>query len=739
MSKHPFETQDGSRPGDRAKAADSALPEPISGLEEIAYNLWWSWHPEALDLFEEIDPELWERTAHNPVALLARVPPERLEQRAGDNAFVKRCKRVRSALRRYLGSAAELERDEALSAARPVAYFSMEFCLHECLPIYSGGLGVLSGDHLKSASDLGIPLVAVGLLYRQGYFEQRLDRDGEQVERYPFLDTSNLPIRPLRDEAGAERRLEVELAGRRVRARIWKVAVGRVELYLLDPDVDENEPRDRRIAWRLYGGDRRTRIEQEVLLGVGGVSLLEDVLGLRPGVYHLNEGHCAFLLFERVRRLMGSRGLSFPEAREAAKASSVFTTHTPVPAGNETFSPELVEEHFGSLARELEVPFDRLAETGRSRGGDAGRDFSMTVLALELSSRANAVSKLHGEVCREMWRDVWKDVAVEETPIGSITNGVHLTSWIGLPMRRLLGQYLDLRWDENHDDEDAWGQVLEVPDERLWVEHTSQKRTLLEQVERRVVEDYARRGEDPQLIRETVERLSPRKLTVGFARRFATYKRAYLLFSDRERLARLVNHPERPVQFLLAGKAHPADEPGKELIREVVEASRDPELCGRVVYLKNYDMALGRLITQGVDVWLNTPLRPHEASGTSGMKVVPNGGVNCSILDGWWDEAYDEGLGFAIEADAAFRSREQRDEADALALFDLLEREIAPLYYDAGDDGVPGGWLRVMKRGLAELAPRFNTMRMVRQYNEEMYLPAARGSKSADFQRLYRL
>jgi phosphorylase/glycogen(starch) synthase len=729
-----FKGAGGPGPHYRSFTVVTALPDQIAGLSEIAHNLWWSWHPEAEELFEDIDTQLWERTRHNPVALLAGVSEAVLVERAADPGFVKRYKRVLGDLRAYMAEERhDLEQDPALGPERPAAYFSMEFCLHESLPIYSGGLGVLSGDHLKSASDLRIPLVAVGLLYRQGYFEQRLDAEGDQVEQYPFLDTSNLPLRLLTGADGNELRITVELAGRPVQARAFEVSVGRVRLFLLDPDVDENPPRDRQIAWRLYGGDRRTRLEQELLLGIGGVRLLEGLLGLSPGVYHLNEGHCGFLVFERIRRLMRDRGLSFPEAREMAKASSVFTTHTPVPAGNETFEPGLVREYFGRLAEELEIDCDAILEMGRSRSEDGGEPFSMTVLGLKLSSRANGVSRLHGAVCREMWRDVWKDVAVEEVPIGSITNGVHLTSWIGRPMRRLLGQYLDLRWDGNHDDADVWGQVAEVPDVRLWYEHQTQKSRLLAEVERRVIADYARRGEDPQLIRETVRKLEPETLTIGFARRFASYKRAHLLLRDPQRLARLLTNPERPMRILVAGKAHPADGVGKDLIRRMVEAARTPELRGRIIYLENYNMALGRLMTQGVDVWLNTPIRPHEASGTSGMKVVPNGGINCSIRDGWWDEAFADDRGFTIEAGASYRNREHQDEADALALFDLLERRIVPLYYEQAEGGVPAGWVAMMKRGLATLAPVFNTMRMLKEYYGTMYLPAARrGAALAD-------
>jgi len=722
-----FKGTEGPGPHYRSFTVVTALPAPIAGLREIAQNLWWSWHPEAQELFERIDAAAWEECGHNPVRLLATVSSEVLEERAADMAFVKAYRRVLENLRTYVESVERGVADcEAFDHASPVAYFSMEFCLHECLPIYSGGLGVLAGDHLKSASDLNIPLVGVGLLYRQGYFTQRIDPGGNQLEQYPFLDTSTLPLRILVDNNGDEIRVAVDLAGRTVHARAWEALVGRVRLFLLDPDVEENVARDRQICWRLYGGDRQTRVEQEILLGMGGVALLEDGLGLRPGVYHLNEGHCGFLLFERMRRLMTRGQLTFQEAREAVKASSVFTTHTPVPAGNETFALPLFQQYFGRLAEELGVPWDRIAEMGLATEGDDAQPFSMTVLGLKLTSNANGVSRLHSAVCREMWKDVWKHVAVEEIPIDSITNGVHLTSWIGRGIRRLFGQYTDMRWDENHDDADAWAKIAEIPADRLWYEHSEQKRLLIDNIKRKIVRDYARRAESPQLIRETVERLDPSALTIGFARRFASYKRAYLLFHDRRRLAQLLGDAERPVQILFAGKAHPADRIGKELIRSIVEAARSEDLRGRIVYLENYDMALGRLMTQGVDVWLNTPVRPHEASGTSGMKVLANGGLNCSILDGWWAEAYRAGLGWAIDSGVQYANREHQDEMDSIALLDLLEREIVPLYYDADDRGIPVGWVDAMKEAIATLGPRFTTMRMVKEYYARMYAPAAR-------------
>jgi phosphorylase/glycogen(starch) synthase len=721
-----FQGTEGPGPHYRSFTVVPALPGSLSRLNELAHNLWWSWHSDAQELFEELDDGLWQESNHNPVRTLGQSRLEVLMEKAKDKAFLKKYERVLGELDEYLARPMRsFENAQAISLDRPVAYFSMEFCLHECLPIYSGGLGVLSGDHLKAASDLGIPLVAVGLFYRQGYFKQTLDAKGNQIEQYPFLDASTLPIMAVRKDDGKEARVTVEMAGRHVQARVWRVAVGRVSLYLLDCDVDENSPRDRQITWQLYGGDRRTRIEQEIVLGIGGTRVLKDVLGLRPAVFHLNEGHCGFLLFDRIRRYM-EQGLSFGEAREAVKATSVFTTHTPVPAGNESFDLDLMEHYFTSLAPKLGISFNELVELGLSRSGAASEPFSMTVLALKLTSHANAVSKLHGKVCRQMWKDVWKDVAVEEVPIKAITNGIHLTSWIGPNMQRLLGQYTDLEWDSNHDDPDVWAEVDDIPDEVLWYEHCAQKRRLYEEVRQRVLRDYSRRGEDSRLIRDVVDSLDPNALTVGFARRFATYKRAALLFKDRPALVRLLNDPDRPMMFLFAGKAHPADGMGKDLIRYIIEESRTPELRGRLVYLENYDMALGRLLTQGVDLWLNTPLRPHEASGTSGMKVLANGGLNCSILDGWWDEAFEDGVGWAIRSPIPSHGLDHQDNLDNMALLQLLDKDIAARYFDRDNKNLPREWTQMMKQGLKRLAPQFTTMRMVAEYTSQMYIPSAR-------------
>ncbi|MBN2715203.1 MAG: alpha-glucan family phosphorylase [Deltaproteobacteria bacterium] len=720
-----FKGAEGPGPHYRRLTVAPQLPESFSKLGKLANNLWWAWHPEGCELFEHVDPYLWNEVESNPVLFLEKLHPSVLEDKEKDPVYVKKYNRVIDEFESYMAAPGrKYDSGGALSMAHPIAYFSMEFCIHECLPIYSGGLGVLSGDHMKSASDLNLPLIGIGFFYKQGYFQQQIDINGMQLEHYPTMDPSGLPIEAVRDSNNQEIRITVPLPGRDVTAKVWQVHVGRINLYLLDTDVEENHPDDRRISSKLYGGGKRMRIEQEIILGMGGVKFIEDKLKIKPQVYHLNEGHCGFLLFERIERHM-KEGLSFQEAREMVKASSVFTTHTPVPAGNETFDVDLMQKYFSDMPGRLSITFDQLMEMGFSKPGEANRAFSMTVLALKLSSRANGVSKLHGKVCREMWRDVWKELDPDEVPITSITNGIHITSWIGEDVKRLLDQYLDINWDENQDDPIVWMGIDKVPDEILWYEHRSQKKRMVEQLKEKLYTDYSRRGETPTFIKESIEALNPDALTIGFARRFATYKRGTLLLKHRDALATFLNNPDKPVQILFAGKAHPADTQGKELIQKIIEESRTPEFKGKIFYLENYNMKLGRLLTQGVDVWLNTPVRPHEASGTSGMKVVPNGGLNCSILDGWWDEGYDDDVGFAINCTATPIDRNHQDEMDNNALFNILLNDITPTYYERDKQNVPIGWVAKMKSAYRKLAPVFSTMRMVNEYQERLYIPTA--------------
>ena len=722
-----YRREDGPGPHYQTFTVPPTLPREIEGLRTIAGNMWWVWHPDAQELFEKLDPEEWRKSKSNPVKMLGAMNSSDLEDKVRDRAFMDHYHRVQGNFEKYIrGTGRQYEDGNSVGDKRPIVYFSMEFGLHECLPIYSGGLGILAGDHLKAASDLGLPLVGVGFLYKQGYFQQRIDRDGNQQETYPLLDTANMPVSILRNDSGGEERISVYLVDRYISARVWKVNVGRVPLYLLDTDVEENRVRDRGISAKLYGGDRSTRIEQEIILGFGGVQLMEDKLRKKPALYHLNEGHCGFALFERMRRFI-EKGLDFPEAREAVKATSVFTTHTPVPAGNEEFDRGLMTHYFAEFAPKLGIAFEQLLEMGLSRAGSDNEPFSMTVLALKLTSQANAVSKLHGVVCRDMWRSVWRDVAVEEVPIGAVTNGVHVTSWIGRNMRALLDKHLGLDWDDNQDDASIWENVRHIPSDILWYEHMSQKHNLIEYVKKKVLHDYVKRGESASLISDTLKRLDPKALTIGFARRFATYKRGNLLFNNREALKKLLSNPDKPVQLLFAGKAHPADPQGKALIRRIIEESRHEDFRGKIIYLENYDMALGRMLTQGVDVWLNNPIRPHEASGTSGMKTIANGGLNCSILDGWWDEAYamDRKAGWAIQSPSIFMGPEHRDEMDSAALMSLLEHDIVPLFFDVNERGVPMGWVEYMKNAMRQFAPEFSTTRMVDEYHRKMYLTTA--------------
>lgn len=705
------------------------LPERIQRLEELAYNLWWVWHPEAQALFAQVDPGLWTRCNHNPVKVLREVKQERLEAVANDPTFVASYDAVLAAFDAYMEAV-----DTWFAHAYPdhrdhlVAYFSAEFGLHEALPIYSGGLGVLSGDHCKEVSDLGLPLVGVGFLYPQGYFTQRITAEGEQEALYEKIDFSEVPARPARNRDGEEIMVHVDLPGRRVYARVWHVQVGRVPLYLLDTDVPQNAPEDRVLAARLYGGDQEMRLAQEIILGIGGVRALR-ALGLRPSVYHLNEGHSAFLGLERARFLMADEGLSFPEALEVVRATSLFTTHTPVPAGHDAFPFPMMEKYFGSYWQELRLSREEFLALGRYEY-PWGAQFSMTVLALCQAAYVNAVSELHGAVSRRMWQNLWPGLPEEEVPIGHITNGVHLASWLAPDLVRLLERYLPADWQERLDDPAVWEAVAEIPDDALWEVHQRCKARLVDLVRERVRQQLQRHGASPSRIRRVETLFDPDALMVGFARRFATYKRATLMFRDLERMRRLLNAEGRPVQVIFAGKAHPADEPGKALIRQIHQLSQEPAFEGRVLFLENYDINIARHLVHGVDVWLNNPRRPMEASGTSGQKAGANGIPNCSVLDGWWPEGYNGRNGWAIGDEQEYPDEAAQDEADALSLYTLLEEEVVPLYYDRDEERgrVPRRWLSYVRESIRTIAPRFSTRRMLKEYIERYYVPAARNA-----------
>lgn len=702
------------------------LPIPIARLEELAYNLWWSWEPEAQALYAQLDPALWESTNHNPVRLLHHVSQERLNAAAADPAYLEAYRRCLAAFDHYMASGADTwyRRQHGDKAGQVIAYFSAEFGLHECLPIYSGGLGVLSGDHCKAASDLGLPFIGVGFLYPQGYFTQRIDPQGMQQAEYEKIDFGEVPALPALDQNGQEVLISVDLPGRTVYAKVWRIQVGRVPVFLMDTDVPRNAPQDRELSARLYGGDREMRISQEIVLGIGGVRAV-FALGYRPAVWHMNEGHSAFLGLERVRHIVQEEHLSFDEAVEAVRSNTLFTTHTPVPAGNDAFAFELVDKFFWQYWGQLGLDRERFIEFARQEL-PWGPQYSMTVLALKLSGYANGVSQLHGEVSREMWKFLWPDTPATEIPIASITNGIHTQTWLAPQLRALYSRYLPEGWLQHVEDPATWQAVDDIPDEELWAAHQVCKDDLIQFVRRRAKRQLLRHGEGPQRVHAAGDLLNPRALTIGFARRFATYKRATLLFHDLERLRRLLNDPDRPVQVIFSGKAHPADDAGKALIQQVFEFSQEPDFAGKIVFVENYDMNIARHLIAGVDVWLNTPRRPREASGTSGEKAALNGIPNFSILDGWWAEGFDGTNGWAIGEEREYKDSETQDEADAYSLYSTLEEMIIPLYFERGGDGsVPHGWVEIMKNTIRTCAPQFSMRRMVIDYTEQFYLPAA--------------
>ena len=706
------------------------LPAALEPLREMSFNLWWTWEPSARRLFRHLDPELWNRTNHNPVRMLQLSRQSRLEEVSQDKAFLRELKQVHDAFRDYLARKDTYGKTGAGSAIKkPVAYFSAEFGFHESIPNYSGGLGILAGDHCKSASDLDLNFVAIGLLYRHGYFRQQIDKEGLQEAINLNQNFHHLPIREMR-RGDANLLISVRILDREVFAKVWQLQVGRVSLYLLDTDTPENNAEDRLITAELYGGDLEMRMRQEIMLGIGGVKAL-SALGIEAEVFHMNEGHSAFLALERIRLNVVEKKLDFYSALQVAAAANVFTTHTPVPAGNESFSREMMKKYFGGFAKELQIPFEELFRFGQS-SIDPADAFSMTILALRLSRQANGVSKLHGEVSRALWKDVWSGVPVHEVPIVSITNGIHTKTWMAPEFAALYRKHLG-DWEEHLTEPDFWRRVTDIPDAQLWETHQRLKLRLIEFVRERVRMRRERIGESPEAIRNVNLILDPEILTIGFARRFATYKRGSLLFSDKERLHRLLNDTTRPVQFIFAGKAHPRDEAGKALIQQVYKFSRETGFGNRVVFIEDYDSYIARRLVQGVDLWLNHPLRPLEASGTSGMKLAPNAGINLSVLDGWWREGYNGNNGWTIGPELDNGTVEFQNEVDASSLYQLLENQIIPLYYAKPDGKLPLAWLQLMRETIRSITPAFNTHRMVKEYTERLYIPAARSH--ADFSR----
>ncbi len=705
------------------------LPEELARLDALARNLWWVFNPDAVRLFQRVSPDLWDASRDNPVKMLAMLPQQRLESLARDEGFIHELDQIWERFQHYMNDTKWFDRQGKAPATHTIAYFSAEFGLARCLPIYSGGLGVLSGDHLKSASDLGIPLVGVGLLYRHGYFRQYLSSDGWQQEDYEKVDIHHSPA-SLVTRDGAPVLVRVEYPGRTVSAQIWRVQVGRIPLYLLDTHVPENSEEDQSIGDLLYGGDRRMRIQQELLLGVGGARAL-DLLGIEPVVCHMNEGHSAFLALERIRQVMDKQGLDFPSARAACARGNVFTTHTPVPAGFDLFDPALLEEHITPLLESMSVPFDRILSMGRADPSDDKEPFNMALFAARNANFVNGVSRLHAEVTKKLFHFLTPDTPVHEVPVTAVTNGVHAQSWTSSDMTDLLTRYLGERWTEDPADEDVWHRVHAIPDAELWRVHERRRSRLVTETRRLLKHQLAQRGLPRKEMDVADELLDPEILTIGFARRFATYKRATLLLSDPDRLKRMLTDPDRPVQLLFAGKAHPRDEAGKRLIQRIVEFARNESVRRRIVFLENYEIGVASLLVSGVDLWLNTPRRPMEASGTSGMKVLFNGGLNCSILDGWWDEAFEADLGWAIGAGEDYEDVDYQDQVEGEALYHLLENDVIPTFYERDASGLPRRWIAMMKASMARMGPRFNTHRMVREYHTRLYAPAAE-----DFHRL---
>ena len=704
-----------------------SLPKELEPLLEITKNFWWCWNQKAVNLLRTIDIDNYDEKDHNPIRILGESSQECFYNMLHDDAAMMNLAEVYDEFKTYMNQEtwyASLD-DSQKTENEKIAYFSFEYGLHESLPNYSGGLGILSGDNLKSASDLGLPFIAVGLLYRKGYFRQYLNADGWQQEYDIENDFFNLALEKVLDSNGETMKVDVDLPGRKVYAQIWKANVGRIQLYYLDANIEENSVEDRDITAQLYGGNLETRIQQEILLGIGGIKALKK-LGIKPTIYHMNEGHSAFLSLERIRQLMIDDKLDRKTAREVVFSSNVFTTHTPVTAGNDVFPIEMMQKYFVDYIKQIDMSMEEFLKLGKIDPNNQKEDFCMTVLALNLSAENNGVSELHGHVSREMWKDIWKGVPAKELPIDSITNGIHTLSWISFDMQNLLDRYLGPRWRTKPLEYGIWERVQKIPDAELWRTHERRKERLIDFCRERLKAQIINRGFTKNEINHAEQILTPEALTIGFARRFATYKRGTLLFRDIDRLKKIISNPHRPVQIIFAGKAHPHDNGGKELIKNIAEICRREEFRDHIVFLEDYDINVARYMVQGVDVWLNNPRRPLEASGTSGMKVPPNGGLNFSILDGWWDEAYDGQNGWAIGNREEYTDLEYQDEVESNALYNVLENEIIPLYYERGRDDIPRQWVTAMKWSMQTVCPQFSTNRMVADYFNKFYTNASR-------------
>ena len=699
------------------------LPKSIKELDTISNNLWWSWNTEFLKIFKEIDIDLWERCEKNPVKFLKLVDQEKLEKAATDQNILRLYKTNVDNFNNYMQSKnAWFNREYPENENNLIAYFSAEYGLDETIPIYSGGLGILSGDHLKSASDLGIPLVAVGLLYKDGYFNQVIDRHGSQQTEYKKIDLSELPINPVKKENGEDLIINIKLQRSTLYIKPWQINVGRVKLYLLDTDIDENKEENRDITLKLYGGDQEMRIRQEIVLGIGGAHLLKE-LGLNPTVYHMNEGHSAFLILEAIRNTIKEQQVSFNIAKEVITAKTVFTTHTPVPAGNDIFPVELVKKYFNKFWDDLGITEEEFLNLGMQPKDTNKATFNMGIFALKVAGKKNGVSKLHGEVSRELFGGIWPEIAPNESPITYVTNGVHTCSWLAPNLKELYNQYLDPFWQDKIHQEETWKKIDRIPDEILWKEHLVRKEKLLLKAKENITKRLKRNGLSYEDIKEITSKLNPNALTIGFARRFATYKRATLIFKDLERITEILNDEERPVQLIFAGKAHPKDVEGQNLIKRIHEISMMPQFKGKIILLENYNISIARHLISGVDVWLNNPRRPMEASGTSGEKASINGVINCSVLDGWWAEGYNQKNGWAIGTNAEYDSYEEQDTADSESIYDLLEQKIIPLYYDKDETGISKKWIAYMKNSIMDTGWNYSTARMLVDYTNKLYMP----------------
>ena len=700
------------------------LPKRIGKLSEIANNLWWSWNTEFLRLFKMIDRDLWETCEKNPVKFLKQVSQDRLEAVATNQEFLKEYDRLAKEFDDYVTS-----KNTWFSNKYPenkkdlIAYFSAEYGLDQTIPIYSGGLGILSGDHLKSASDLGIPLVAVGLLYKNGYFHQKINGYGDQETEYNNIDLSNLPINPVKDENGDELKIYVKFEKRKIYLKVWQINVGRIKLYLLDSDIDENKPEDREVTLKLYGGDQKMRIKQEIVLGMGGTNLLTRALGLNPTVYHMNEGHSAFLILELIKNIIKEKKVSFEVAKDIASSKTVFTTHTPVPAGNDIFPIALVEKYFKEFWPRLGLEREEFLKLGMKPCTDLEPGFNMGILALKVAGKKNGVSKLHGAVSRELFGDVWPEIAANESPITYVTNGIHTCSWLAPSLKELYNKYLIPYWQDNIYKDEVWENINNIPNKELWEIHQKRKQKLLEIVKESTTNRLRRSGYSYEEINDITSKLNPNALTIGFARRFATYKRATLIFRDLERITQILNNAERPVQLIFAGKAHPADKEGQDLIKRIHEISMMPQFKGKIFLLENYNIAMSRYLVSGVDVWLNNPRRPMEASGTSGQKASVNGVINFSVLDGWWAEGYNQENGWTIGTNAEFTSYEEQDDADSQSMYRTLEEKIIPTYYDKDENGISEKWMKIMKNSITSTGGKYSTSRMLVDYTNNLYMP----------------